>query len=86
LDVGAQSGGAGAVNVSGAGSTLSVSGNATFGDQGTGNLSIQSGAVVTRGNATFGNIKGSLSSVTLTGKSAELDVPGTLTLGGVAQQ
>ena len=82
LDVGAQSAGGGTVGVSGAGTELSVSGTATFGDQGNGFLNIQSGAVVTLGNATFGNVAGSVGQITLTGKGTVLNVPGTLTLGG----
>ena len=82
VDVGAASLGGGTISVSGAGTKLSVTGNATFGDQGNGILSMQSGAVVTLGSATFGNAVGSLGQVTLTGKGTTLNVVGTLVLGG----
>jgi len=45
LDAGALSAGNGQITVTGAGSKLSVSGNAIFGDQGNGTLTLQSGAL-----------------------------------------
>jgi len=62
----------GQITVTGAGSKLSVSGNAIFGDQGNGTLTLQSGALGTLGNATFGNAKKCAWDMTLTGAGTTL--------------
>jgi T5SS/PEP-CTERM-associated repeat protein len=81
---GAQTGGVGAVEVTGAGSALSTAGALVVGQSGLGSLSVAQGAKVTAASASLASGAGGDGVITVAGTGSALTLAGSLTVGGQA--
>ena len=79
LTLGEEAGSKGALKVSDAGSQVSVGGNATLGENGSGTLTMTGGAISVAGAMTLGADKGSSGKLTLS--DATLSITGDLNIG-----
>jgi T5SS/PEP-CTERM-associated repeat protein len=83
--VGEEEGSTGAINVDGTGTTLTINGDLTLGDDGDGSLTVSGNSTATNQNATLGDGEDSTATATVTDTGSIWHTYGTMTIGGSGQ-